>query len=65
MGGGGILAPSTQKLSAPARQKWCKHGNQASTVLGHNLSISRCPACSPGMPAKIQGPNGQGVTPGL
>eukprot|EP00983_Pelagomonas_calceolata_P041045 1137877-Pelagomonas_calceolata.AAC.1 len=29
-------------LGAPARQKWCEQGNQASTVFGHSLSMRTC-----------------------
>eukprot|EP00983_Pelagomonas_calceolata_P097792 1158280-Pelagomonas_calceolata.AAC.7 len=32
----------------PARPKWCKQGNQTSTVFAHNLGARTCLACSPG-----------------
>jgi len=51
-------------LCAPARQKWCEQGNQASTVFGHNLSMRTCSACFLGMPAEFGGPGVQGVAPG-
>eukprot|EP00983_Pelagomonas_calceolata_P015141 482383-Pelagomonas_calceolata.AAC.1 len=47
-------------MSAFGRQKWCKHGNQASTTSGHNLRMRACSACFLGMPAKFGGP-GVGV----
>eukprot|EP00983_Pelagomonas_calceolata_P037300 1136280-Pelagomonas_calceolata.AAC.1 len=51
-------------LCAPARQKWCEQGNQASTVFGHNLSIRTCSECFLGVPAEFGGPGVQGVAPG-
>eukprot|EP00983_Pelagomonas_calceolata_P102703 1158837-Pelagomonas_calceolata.AAC.3 len=51
-------------MSAPGRQKCCKHGNQASTTFGYNLSKRTCSACFLGMSAKFRGPAVQEVAPG-
>eukprot|EP00983_Pelagomonas_calceolata_P058663 1145585-Pelagomonas_calceolata.AAC.2 len=42
-------------MSAPGKQKWCKHGNLESTTFGHNLGMRTCSACFLGMPAKTPG----------
>eukprot|EP00983_Pelagomonas_calceolata_P016030 507742-Pelagomonas_calceolata.AAC.13 len=43
-------------MSAPAWQSWCKIGNQASAVFGHNLSMRTCSAYILGMPCQVWGP---------
>eukprot|EP00983_Pelagomonas_calceolata_P058675 1145590-Pelagomonas_calceolata.AAC.1 len=48
-------------MSASGGQKWYKHGNQASTVFGHNLSARTCSACFLDMPASFGCPGIQGV----
>eukprot|EP00983_Pelagomonas_calceolata_P114955 1160142-Pelagomonas_calceolata.AAC.20 len=45
----------TWRARASARHKWCKTGNQASAVHGHNLSMRTCSTYFLGMPCQVWG----------